>query len=286
MASVLITGANSFIGNSFERYSANKNVRIVSLHDTAPSDIDFSGIDACLHLAALVHVFKGIKPEEYYRVNRDLTLEVAKAAKSSGVSHFIFMSSVKVYGKFGKEFPSWNEFSECHPEDYYGKSKYEAELALLGISDENFIVSIIRTPVVYGFGMKANMMKLVKLVKSSPVLPFAAVNNTRHYTYIENLIGLIDRIISLKKQGVFIAMDDDAVSTTALVKAIKDATGSRVMLFKLPGLMLRLLKWISPGIAARLFGSFNLDNTHTRNILSYKNPFSMKEGIQKTIDES
>ena len=105
---------------------------------------------------------------------------------------------MKVYGKFVQGSDPWNEDSYCHPEDAYGKSKYEAELALRKLEDLGFTVSIVRTPIVYGPGVKANMLRLIRLIEKVPVLPFKNVNNSRCYTYSGNLIGYIDRIIEIK----------------------------------------------------------------------------------------
>lgn len=285
MAAVLITGKNSFIGNGFIKFSENKSVRTVSLLDNSPESIDFMGIDVILHLAAIVHV-KEADPDEYYKVNRDLTLRLAECARAAGVKHFIFMSTVKVYGDYLIGSSPWNEVSACNPVDHYGKSKYEAEIELNKLAGGNFQVSIIRTPIVYGKGMKANMLKLAKLVKYCPILPFGKIENERHYTYIENLIGFIDRIIIKGIQGTFIAMDESPVSTTDLVLYLSQFLKRKTYLFKPPSVLLKLGKYIFPATVDRLYGSFRLDNTETRNLLEYNSPFSTKEGIRRMIDGS
>lgn len=285
MPAVLITGENSFIGNSFIRFSENKNVRTVSLFDNSPESVDFTGIDVVLHLAAIVHV-KEPDPKEYYRVNRDLTLRLAECARSAGVRHFIFMSTIKVYGEYQADSLPWNEISDCNPADHYGKSKYEAELELNKLAGDNFHISIIRTPIVYGKGMKANMLKLVKLVKYCPILPFGKIENERHYTYIENLIGVIDRIIRKGIKGTFIAMDECQVSTTDLVLYLSESLRRKTYLFRLPSFLLKLGKYIFPATIDRLYGSFKLDNTQTRNLLDYDTPYSTRAGIHRMIDSS
>jgi UDP-glucose 4-epimerase len=283
MTRILITGVNSFIGKNFIRFSQYKDISVVSLKKIAPSQIDFSVVDTVLHLSAIVHVFKNIDTDEYYRINRDLSIDLAKCAKSSGVKHFIFMSTIKVYGDFVSGSSPWDENSVCYPTDPYGKSKFEAENELKKLVADNFCVSVVRTPIVYGPGMKANMLNLVKLVSYCPVLPLGKINNQRNYTYIENLVGFIDRIIYLRLSGTFIAMDENAVSTSELINYISDSMGKKVLLFKLPESIFKLMKSLFPKSINRLYGSFELNNSLTRSILSFNPQYSTREGIDKMI---
>src|SRR5450759_4076326 len=126
MIRILITGTNSFVGKNFLKYSTFKDVDEIYLFENKPCEIDFSKYDVVIHLVAIVHQTKRIPEEEYFRVNKDLCLEVAKHAKDAGIKQFIFLSTVKVYGEFIHGSIPWNEFSECHPDDSYGISKYEA----------------------------------------------------------------------------------------------------------------------------------------------------------------
>jgi UDP-glucose 4-epimerase len=280
MSSILITGAGSFIGESFIRYSVHKNVRTISVKENLPSSEEFEGIDTIFHVAAIVHSGNKIDPGLYSAINRDLAVETAKRAKAAGVRHFIFMSTSKVNGDFKPGSAPFNENSECRPVDNYGKSKLEAEAQLKMIGDEDFCVSIVRTPVVYGVGMKANMLNLLKLVNSMPLLPLNGINNKRQYTYVENLIGFIDRIIDLRVPGTFIAMDTEACSTTDLVKYMASALNKKLFLFPMPfaGLLFRK-------ISEKLYGSFEINNNLTREILSFEPVFSTKEGLRKMVSE-
>jgi nucleoside-diphosphate-sugar epimerase len=283
MNRILITGTYTFIGTNFRQYSENKIIEEISLRDNKPENIDFSKVDVLLHLAAIVHQSKRIEEHEYNRINRDLCLRVAELAKGAGVKQFIFLSSVKVYGKFIPASEPWNEDSECHPDDSYGKSKYEAEIALKNLEDTGFIVSIIRTPIVYGPGVKANMLRLISLIEKFPLLPFKNVHNNRCYTYIENLIGTIDRIIELKASGTFIVMDDSGLSTSDLVKYLAKYLHRNTFLFRVPDMFRRILSILMPTSFDRLFGSFYLDNHKTKEILNYKPPFTAEEGLGKMI---
>lgn len=285
MPRILISGENSFIGNSYKRFSTNKELSFVSLKKTRPDQVDFGGIDVVIHLAAIVHVTDPISPEEYRSVNRDLTLSFAENAKRAGVSQFIFMSTSKVYGNY-EEGIIWNENSDCRPTDYYGISKLEAEMALKRLNSDSFIVSVIRTPVVYGPGNKANMMKLMKLVRYLPVLPLGDSRNKRYFNYIENLINCIDRIIDTRLPGVFISMDKDSVSTTELVKYIAESLDRKILLIRIPVFIRRLMIKVYPEKIEQLFGSCLFDNTITKNRLNYIPLFSTREGIMRTLNRT
>jgi nucleoside-diphosphate-sugar epimerase len=283
MTRVLITGANSFVGSNFKKYSQYEAIDEVSLLSTDPGDIHFENYNVVLHLAAIVHQSKKISEKDYFRVNRDLCLSVAEHAKNAGVRHFVFLSTLKVYGKEGLSSFLRNEDSECSPDDFYGKSKYAAEVGLNDLSDSEFTVSIIRTPLVYGEGVRANMMNLIRLVDSTPILPFAGLHNRRNYTFTENLVGYIDKIIEKQVPGVFIAMDRKALSTTELINCISKHLGKRVFLFKLPELVLSFSRKIFPTNYERLFGSFEFENNKTRKILNYEPPFTTEAGLKKTV---
>jgi nucleoside-diphosphate-sugar epimerase len=283
MTRILITGADSFVGRNFIDNSANKDVQEISLFDNQPDDIDFTKYDVIIHLVAIVHQSKTIHEDQYYKINRDLCIKVAEHAKKAGVKQFIFLSSVKVYGAFIPDSGPWNEDSICVPEDSYGKSKYEAEIALKKIEESNFIVSIVRTPLVYGAGVKANMLNILRLLDKFPILPLAKVNNKRSFTSAGNLVAFIDRIIEKKASGIFIAMDEKPLSTTDLVNCISTYLNKNIYLFRMPLLLIKLGTYLIPNIFDRLYGSFELDNKKTLNKLGFKPPFSTEEGIEKMV---
>lgn len=281
MTRILITGANSFVGANFRRFSKYREVEEVSLRDSKPEDIEFRKYDAVLHLAAIVHQSEKISDEEYFKVNRDLCLSVAKASKKAGVNQFVFLSTLKVYGDFIIGSGLRNEDSECFPDDAYGKSKYAAELALKELEDPDFTVSIIRTPLVYGDSVKANMLNLVKLIDTFPILPFDKIVNKRNFTFVENLVGFIDKIIETKTSGVFIAMDEKAISTTDLIKYISRSLGKRTHLFSLPAICLKICRIFIPSTIDRLYGSSEFDNSKTKAILNHSPQYTTEAGIEK-----
>jgi nucleoside-diphosphate-sugar epimerase len=282
MSRILITGANSFIGTNFIKNSKYKEIDEVSLFDFRPEQIDFSKYDVVLHLAAIVHKSKRIPESEYLAINKDLALTVAEHAKKAGVKQFVFLSTVKVYGRFIQGSDPWKEDSRCNPDDAYGRSKFQAELSLNKLADDKFVVSIIRTPIVYGPGVKANMLKFIKLIEKFPALPFAEVNNARYYTFIENLVCYVERIIELRMPGTFIAMDDNASSTTYLVRTISAVLNKNLILFRLPGVLVKLGVHLYPEFFDRLYNSLQLDNSQTKKVLNFTPPVRTEEGLKRT----
>ncbi len=279
--SILLTGANGFIGNYFlQKYLYKYQIKCFSFRNDHITSLDLSELDTIFHLSALVHQMGGASKEEYEKVNVIQTLELATKAKAGGVKHFIFMSTVKVYGE--ETNIVYNENSICTPQDEYGKSKLKAELELKKLEDENFKVSIIRTPIVYGYGVKANIKNLVKLVDRVSILPFAKINNRRSMVYIGNLCHLVDEIITQKKSGVFLASDDQAISTSQLINLIAKSVHKKIYLIKIP-LFPFLLKFLKPSFYQRLYGSLEVDNTATKNELNLLNPYSTIEGVNYMI---
>jgi nucleoside-diphosphate-sugar epimerase len=283
MTKVIITGANSFIGRNFIKFSHNRDIEEVSLIDYEPEEIEFSKYDIVLHLAAIVHRSRKIPDEEYFRINCDLSLRIAEQAKKSGIKQFIFLSTLKVYSESMSGIDIRNELSICYPSDVYGQSKYEAEIRIKKIEDKDFKVSIIRPSLVYGEGVKANMLSLIKIVDMCPILPFGKITNKRNFVYIENLIGYIDRVIETRASGIYIAIDAKAISTTELVNYLSKYLEKKTVLVSLPRIILRLISFIFPDISNRLFGSLEFDNSITLNELNFTVPFTTEEGIRRTI---
>jgi UDP-glucose 4-epimerase len=168
------------------------------------------------------------------------------------------MSSVKVYGEESNI--AYSENSYCVPQDDYGKSKLKAEQELQKLEDNDFKVSIIRTPIVYGYGVKANIKNLISLVSKVPVLPFVNIKNKRSMVYIGNLCHLIDEIIKQEKAGVFLASDDTPLSTTRLILLIAKSLDKKVYLIQIP-LFKTLLKSLKPSFYKRLYESLEVNRS-------------------------
>ncbi|MBK7627785.1 MAG: NAD-dependent epimerase/dehydratase family protein [Bacteroidales bacterium] len=256
----------------------------VSLLERKPEDINFNQFTSIIHLAAIVHQTKKISENVYFEINRDLCLKVAENAKKAGVKQFVFLSTVKVYGDNQGSPKPINEDSPCIPDDSYGKSKLEAELGLRKLEDENFTVSVIRTPLVYGAGVKANMLSIMKLCERLPILPFGKVDNKRSFTFVENLVAYIDCIIEKRVSGLFIAKDKDSISTSELVKLISKYLRKKVILIKVPEIFLKIGNLFFPQILSRLYGSLEFDNSKTLELLDFNPPYSTEEGIERMVD--
>lgn len=281
---ILITGSSGFIGTNFIKNSPEFNYVEVDLLTQLVEEIDFTNVDSVLHLAALVHQMQGAPEDQYFKINRDLAYKVAKHAKEHGVKHFVLMSTAKVFGESTTNQPAYNESSECRPQDAYGRSKHEAEKLIHELEDDNFKVAIIRSPLVYGAGVKANMFNLVKLVDRLPILPLGGIQNKRSMVYVGNLVALLKHLIEKQASGVFIAGDRLSLSTTELTQMIGRAFNKRTLLPKVPFFMRRIVGKIKPSIVERLFGSLELDNSLTNKRLGFIPPFSTEEGIREMVE--
>ena len=284
MINILLTGASGFLGSYFQKkYSDKYKITTFSFRENEFSTLDVQNIDTVIHLSALVHQMGGAEAEEYERVNVTQSINLATKAKASGVKHFIFMSTVKVYGEETNR--AYNEQSECKPQDDYGKSKLKAERELQKLEDDDFIVSIVRTPIVYGYGVKANIKSLIDLVKKVPLLPFAQIQNRRSMVYIGNLSHLVDVICEKREGGIFLAADDKAISTTRLIELIALNLGKNISLIRVP-FFESLLKILKPSFHKRLYESLEVDNSVTQEVLEFNNLYSVEDGIRFMIDNS
>lgn len=279
---LVITGATGFIGNHFINDSKEYAITPISLRTQRPQDLTLTDYDAVIHFAALVHQMQGAPKEEYLSINRDLTLSFAQKAKDAGVSHFIFISTIKVYGEETTITPL-NETTACHPLDPYGNSKLAAEEGLLKLASEDFTVSIVRIPLVYGEGVKANMLNLIKLCNSLSFLPFGGIHNKRSILYVKNLTAFIKILLEQRKFGIFIVSDATPISTTDLIKTIGSALEKKLFLFPLPLFVINLLQRIKPSLHQRLFNSLEINPSESFNKLSFTPPFTTQEGINAMI---
>ncbi len=277
---ILVSGSSGYIGSNFINTFENKyNFFKFSLQENTIDTIDFKNIDIVLHCAALVHQKTEYDYKTYYDINVQYPITLAKKAKAHGVKHFIFISTIAVYGE---DTELLTENTKCNPVTAYGKSKLEAEGQLLELSDDNFIVSIVRPPMVYGKNAPGNIDSLTDLVKKVPILPFAGITNQRSFVYIGNLISLIDKIIGKKVSGIFLASDNTSISTTYLIEHIAKALNKSVYLVQIP-FFATFLKIVKPSLYKRLYGNLEVDNDITKKILDYKNPYNTEDGIKYMI---
>lgn len=253
-----------------------------------------SHVDVVVHCAARVHQMTEFqKPEDvlesYREVNTLGTLNLARQSAKSGVKRFIFISSIKVNGEKTLTGESFKPDLTCSPKDPYGISKYEAEIGLRKIANETGMeVVIIRPPLVYGPGVKANFEAMMTLMNKGIPLPFGAINNQRSLVYIDNLVSLI--LTCCEHPGAvnktFLVSDDEDVSTTRLMQQIAKSMGKPSRLIPVPQRLIELGARIlgKSHLSDRLCGNLQLDITETLNTLSWKPPVSFEKGIQKTVN--
>lgn len=233
MKRILITGKNSYVGNSFaewvSQYPDKYEVDKISLRTDEWKEKDFSKYDVVLHVAGIAHRKEKKRDKDlYFRVNRDLAYEVAKKAKKEGVSQFIFLSSMSVYGM---ETGVITRDTVPQPKSLYGKSKLEAEKLIEHLNDQTFKVAILRPPMVYGKGCKGNYPKLAKLAKITPLFP--DIDNKRSMIFVDNLSKFLKVIIDNNQSGLFFPQNNEYVKTSELVKLIAKYNNKKIRLTKL-----------------------------------------------------
>lgn len=226
---VLITGKGSFIGTAVKSFLMsnypNWIIDELDVKDNSWKTFDFAGYDSVYHVAGIAHVSTDKKLDQlYYRVNRDLAIEVAFKAKLGNVSHFVFMSSMIIYGK-DKRIGDFNpiQIDDFRPSNAYGQSKLDADLAIQKMSDNNFVVSIIRSPVVYGKNAKGNFPRLQKISKMAFIVP--KITNYRSMIYVKNLAAFVTELIKQPRNGVFYPQNPEYVSTNQVISKTRSILG-------------------------------------------------------------
>ncbi|MCT7630671.1 NAD-dependent epimerase/dehydratase family protein [Aliarcobacter butzleri] len=280
MNKILLTGSSGYVGSNFlSQYKNKYSFEKFSLVNQKLENIKFESIDAILHCAALVHQKVKYPYKKYHNINVDYPVKLAMLAKQNGVKQFVFISTIAVYGE-NKE--KLDENTICNPISSYGKSKLEAEKELLKLNDDNFIVSIVRLPMIYGKNAPGNIDYLVKIVKKLSILPLGGIENKRTFISIQNLCYVINKVIIKQKSGIFLASDDESISTSKLCELIAKHLDKKIYLIKIP-FFESLLKISKPSFHKRLYGSLEVDNSITKEKLNLKNPYSVEEGIKIMI---
>ena len=260
---VLITGEKGYIGIKLGQYLSQfeekYHVSYLSVRTDDWRNCDFSQYHVVIHTAAIVHLHEEERNKNlYYKVNRDLTIELATRAKESGVAQFIFLSTISVYGidgQIGVNTVIKND-TPCVPKTLYGKSKLEAEKALTKLEDEDFVISIIRPPMVYGPKCPGNYSKLSNLIKIMPI--FLEISNSRSMIYIDNLIESIKLILDEKISGMFHPQNMEYVTTVKMAELIARYNNKKLKFFRIPAFFLRVLGKENK-ILLKLFGNLVID---------------------------
>lgn len=295
MKKVLITGADSYIGTSFENWIKDNaphiSVDTLDMIGDAWKSADFSAYDAIFHVAGIAHADVGKVSDEqkalYYKVNADLTGGCAKKAKAEGVKQFVFMSSIIVYGEsagIGKERVITKD-TPLSPANFYGDSKVKAEEKLREISDEKFKVVILRPPMIYGKGSKGNYPLLAKMAGKLPFFP--KVKNQRSMLYIGNLCKLIACVIEREEEGIFFPQNREYVTTSEMVKGIAGVKGRKIWMTGLFNWALRLLGKLGgkPGaLVNKAFGNMVYEKSMSQYDFEYQ-IYDLEESILLTESE-
>ncbi|MFZ6863548.1 UDP-glucose 4-epimerase family protein [Undibacterium sp. Ji67W] len=308
---ILLTGANGFVGQAICHALINQSERLIcptrrpvsqlnaEVANPQISDLsaqtDWSAfladVDIVIHCAARVHVMQETVADPlplFRQVNVDATMRLAEQAAQAGASQFIFISSVKVNGEATKPGLPYTETTPSEAQDPYGISKREAENALLALGERSGMrVTILRPPLIYGPGVKANFASMLNWVRKGIPLPFASIKNKRSFIYLENLVSLVLHCLRNQNaaQQIFLASDDHDLSTAELLQLSAKAlqVPSRLIPFP-PALLIFMAKLAGrPAISDRLCGSLQVDISKAKQMLNWTPPFSVEQGLAKTM---
>ena len=309
---VLVTGGSGFIGNALceelSRLGLEVRVALRSAHPRIAAvesqvvgeingETDWSellrNVDVVIHLAARVHVMDDQSADplaEFRRINVDGSLNLAKQAASAGVKRLIYLSSVKVNGELTLPEQPFKESDMANPQDAYGLSKFEAEQGLLLLAQETGMeVVIIRPPLVYGQGVKANFASMMRAVKRGLPLPLSAIHNNRSFVYVGNLVDLIATCIQhpAAANQVFLVSDGCDLSTTILLKSCATALGVKSRLWNVPQRLIEGLAALvgKRDVAQRLCGNLQVDISKAHKLLEWTPPISVADGLKATAKD-
>ena len=305
----LVTGASGFVGSALIGQLRRIGIRAMGVgRDSAPGinfgvgEIDahtewrrvLEGIECVLHAAGRAHILRDAAADplaEFRRVNVEGTHRLALQAAEMGVKRMVFISSIGVNGISTDRRGAFTFEDRPGPVEPYGQSKFEAELALQEVAaNTNLEVVIVRPPLVYGPGVRANFLRLMNLVRRGVPLPLGGVHNRRSLVALDNLV---DMLICCARHPAaaaktFLVSDDEDLSTPDLLRRIGTAMGVPIRLVPMPRwLLLQGARLIGRhGEAERLLGSLQVDIRHTRELLGWEPPISVDEGIRRAVSAS
>ncbi|BBO99941.1 UDP-glucose 4-epimerase family protein [Sulfuriferula nivalis] len=312
MTSFLVTGANGFVGKALCKELVHRKVPVRGSVRELLSSVErpifdlvavgdvgadtawteaLHGVDVVIHLAARVHVMRenAADPLAAFReVNVAGTECLARAAASGGVRRMVYVSSIKVNGEQTSAIP-FAETEAPAPQDPYGISKYEAELALHNVAKETGLeVVIVRPPLVYGPGVGGNFLRLLKLVSKGVPLPLASIQNQRSMVYLDNFVDVL--IMCATHQAAagktYLVSDGDDISTPLLIYSIANLMGKHSRLWPLPSTLLKLAGVMTGRLheVERLIGSLQVDSSKICNELEWVPPYTVQQGLCETVN--
>lgn len=285
MKKILITGANSYIGISLEKWleqwKDKYSVDTIDMEEDSWKEKDFLSYDVVFHVAGIAHVSSSPKMKElYYKVNRDLAIETAIKSEKSNVKQFIFMSSINVYGDsshINKE-RVIDKNTIPQPSNFYGYSKLEAEDGIKSLECDNFKVVVLRPPMIYGKGSKGNYPRLANFALKLPIFP--DIKNQRSMLHVDNLCEFIRLMIDNEERGCFFPQNSEYVKTSEMVKIIAEVHNKKIRLTKVFNPVLKLMGNFV-GVVNKAFGNLVYDKA----LSDYKGNYrirNLKESILLT----
>lgn len=307
---ILVTGANGFIGRALcsslikkgeavKSVLRSANLQIEGAEVVLITDFDANtnwidalhGVEVIVHLAARVHVMNDSEsnPINAFRaVNVDSTLNIALQAASVGVRRFIYISSIKVNGELTLDGRPFTEIDPPSPKDDYGQSKYEAEQGLLQMATKTGMeIVIVRPPLVYGPGVKANFASLMRAVQKGWPLPFGGITNRRSLVSLDNLVDFINICIDhpCAANQIFLVSDGVDLSTAELASRMAHIAGVSANLLCIPVWVLKMSFFLlnRRDIEHRLCGNLQVDISKSKNILGWIPPISIEEGLRRAM---
>jgi len=322
MKTILVTGATGFIGRhllpvlhqqGWQTTAAVRDdfrqplsipikaIQVGEIDDMTDWQEALLGIDTVIHLAGRSHILHETisNPEAaFIKVNTKGTINLVKQSLKAGVKHFIFVSSIHAMAAESDDI--LNENSPCHPDSPYGGSKLQAEQALINLAkDSNMTWTIFRPTLVYGPGNRANMERLMKLIKRGLPLPFGAIKNRRSFVFVGNLVAAIITCLDHPNAAnkIFLISDNQAVSTPQLIRLIAQQIQQPCRLLPVPTTLLRFLGYLGDNIESitgktlpfntynidRLLGSLTVDSRYIQKTLNWQPPFTLEQGLAQTI---
>ena len=292
MKKVLITGANSYIGTSFEDY-VRKNYRLelevatIGTIDGNWRQANFGLYDIVYHVAGIAHTDVGNVTEKmkakYYAINTDLAIEMCRKAKADGVKQFVFMSSAVIYGNsspYGKR-KRITADTKPRPANIYGDSKWQADMGVREFADKDYVVTVLRPPMIYGKGSKGNYSILAKIAKKLPIFP--DIINERSMLYIENLCEFLCQVMIKGEGGIFWPQNAEYSRTSRMVKMISEISGHKIFVSRVFNWIVRVTSHVPGRISVltdKAFGNMIYDQKLSKYEGIKYQKYSLKESIE------
>ena len=282
---ILITGAGSYVGTQVEKWLMKDGRFQVDAVDTFGENwkkADYSQYEVVYHVAGIAHVNADPKMEPlYYKVNRDLTIEIARHAKAAGVKQFIFMSSMIVFHESQSLKPEvLTQDTQPNPNGFYGDSKLQAEIGLKELECDSFKVCILRPPMIYGPNSKGNFPKLAQLATKTPVFP--AYHNKRSMLFIDNLSEFVKQAILRKLSGTFYPQNRELADTVEIVRFFAKEGGHTIGIWSILNPLVTLgSRFIQP--LNKMFATYYYDPSMSRMDFEYQ-IVSFEESLKRVSD--